>query len=62
MREKSVEALKNSVENTDLETIERGLFSALINALILNRAALDLQSGEDSRRESAISSLEELFQ
>tara|TARA_B100000482_G_scaffold2078_1_gene1925 strand:+ start:13124 stop:16489 length:3366 start_codon:yes stop_codon:yes gene_type:complete len=60
VREKSVEALKNSVENTDLETIERGLFSALINALILNRAALDLQSGEDSRRESAISSLEEL--
>lgn len=60
VREKSIEALKNSVENTDLETIERGLFGALINALILNRAALDLQSGEDSRREAAISALEEL--
>ncbi|MBK70320.1 MAG: hypothetical protein CMB53_02845 [Euryarchaeota archaeon] len=60
VREKSIEALTSSVESTDLETIERRLFEALVNALILNRAAVDLQSGESPRRESAISSLESL--
>ncbi len=61
VREKSIEALTNSVDNSDLETIERRLFEALVNALILNRAAVDLQSGEPPRRNSAISSLENLI-
>ena len=38
--------------------LERRLFEAVITALILNRAAVNLQNGEGSSRDQAISSLE----
>ena len=61
VRESSIEALGKSVETAHLDAIERRLFEALVSALILNRAALDLQIGEAPREESALASLESLI-
>ena len=61
VRESSIEALEKSVNAAHLDAIERRLFEALVSALILNRAALDLQIGEVSREEYALASLESLI-
>ena len=61
VRESSIEALGKSVNAAHLDAIERRLFEALVSALILNRAALDLQIGEVSREEYALASLESLI-
>jgi|ETNmetMinimDraft_21_1059911.scaffolds.fasta_scaffold00010_42 hypothetical protein len=60
VRESSIEALGKSVDAAHLDAIERRLFEALVSALVLNRAALDLQIGELAREESALTSLESL--
>ena len=61
VRENSIGALRKSVDGAQLEMVERRLFEALVSALILNRAALDLQSGEIAREGAALSSLEDLI-
>ena len=60
VKEVRIEKLKGSVVEADLSVLERRLFEAVINALVLNRAAVDLQNGDGERREQAISSLESL--
>jgi len=61
VKEVRIEKLVSSVEGADLTVLERRLFEAVINALILNRAAINLQNGDSNRREEAISSLEEII-
>ena len=61
VKEVRIEKLVSSVEGADLTVLERRLFEAVVNALILNRAAVNLQNGDSSRREEAISSLEEII-
>tara|TARA_Y100000991_G_scaffold105006_1_gene79152 strand:- start:2903 stop:4951 length:2049 start_codon:yes stop_codon:yes gene_type:complete len=58
VKEVRIEKLVNSVNDADLTLLERRLFEAVITALILNRAAVNLQNGEGSSRGQAISSLE----
>ena len=61
VKEVRIEKLVNSVKDADLTLLERRLFEAVITALILNRAAVNLQNGEGSRRDQAISSLESVI-
>ena len=61
VKEVRIEKLVGSVREADLTVLERRLFEAVINALILNRAAVNLQNGDSGRREEAISSLEEII-
>ena len=60
VRENRIESLELSVKNAELTYLERRLFSALLNSLRLNRAAMDLQSGVAERIESALHSLSAL--
>jgi hypothetical protein len=60
VRENRIESLQLSVKNAELTYLERRLFSALLNSLRLNRAAMDLQSGVAERIESALHSLSTL--
>ena len=60
VRENRIESLELSVKNAELTYLERRLFSALLNSLRLNRAAMDLQSGVAERIESALHSLNAL--
>jgi len=57
VRENRIETLEQAVINAELTYLERSLFSALLNALRLNRATMDLQSGMDERRETALEAL-----
>ncbi|MFL2959183.1 MAG: hypothetical protein ACJZ5P_03935 [Candidatus Thalassarchaeaceae archaeon] len=61
VKEVRIDKLVNSVNEADLTLLERRLFEAVINSLILNRAAIDLQNGDSSRREQAVSSLESVI-
>ena len=61
VKEIRIEKLVNSVNDADLTLLERRLFEAVITALILNRAAVNLQNGEGSGRDQAISSLESVI-
>ena len=60
VRENRIESLELSVKNAELTYLERRLFSALLNSLRLNRAAMDLQSGVAERIESSLHSLNAL--
>ncbi len=60
VKEVRIEKLITSVNEADLTVLERRLFEAVINALILNRAAINLQNGDSDRREEAVTSLEEI--
>jgi len=51
---KRLEVLRHSIQRADLNHLERGLFDALIDSLLLNRAAMDLQH---RRRQRAAESL-----
>ncbi len=51
---KRLEILRHSIQRADLNHLERGLFDALIDSLLLNRAAMDLQH---RRRRRAAESL-----
>jgi hypothetical protein len=42
---KSIQNLEHSIENADLGYLERQLFKSLGNSLILNRIAMDIESG-----------------
>lgn len=57
VREARIEDLRHSIEIAELTRLESRLFDALIDALLLNRAAMDLQSGVGEREESAAESL-----
>ncbi len=57
VRENRIETLEQAVINAQLTYLERSLFSALLNALRLNRATMDLQSGVAERTESALEAL-----
>ena len=59
--DRNIEALRKSVDAAQLDEIERSLFNALVGALILNRAAIDLQVGGPSRQESALATLESMI-
>ena len=61
VKEVRIEKLVNSVNDADLTLLERRLFEAVITALILNRAAVNLQNGEVYGRNQAISSLESVI-
>lgn len=61
VKEVRIEKLVASVKEASLTVLERRLFEAVINALILNRAAINLQNGNSDRREEAVSSLEEII-
>jgi len=61
VKEVRIEKLVNSVKDADLTLLERRLFEAVITALILNRAAVNLQNGEATSRDQAISSLESVI-
>ena len=61
VKEVRIEKLVKSVNDADLTLLERRLFEAVITALILNRAAVNLQNGEVSNRDQAISSLESVI-
>ena len=61
VKELRIEKLVNSVNDADLTALERLLFEAVINALILNRAAVNLQNGDLESRGQAVSSLETLI-
>ena len=51
---KRLDVLRHSIQRADLNHLERGLFDALIDSLLLNRAAMDLQH---RRRQRAAESL-----
>ena len=57
VRESKIENLRDSIQRADLTHLESRLFDALIVALLLNRAAMDLQIGVDERENSAVRSL-----
>ncbi len=54
---KRIEILGHSIKRADLSHLERKLFGALIDSLLLNRAAMDLQSGVAERERRATESL-----
>ena len=55
-----IESLNDSVINTDMTALDKRLFASLINSLYLNSAAMQLQSGNDEKYESALLTLERL--
>ena len=57
VEENRIERLEQSVEDANLTYLERSLFGVLINALRLNRATMDLQSGVKERGASAMEAL-----
>lgn len=57
VRENRIETLEQAVINAELTYLERSLFSALLNALRLNRATMDLQSGVEERAAAALQAL-----
>ena len=57
VRENRIETLEVTVMNAQLTYLERSLFTALVNALRLNRATMDLQSGIEERSDSALAAL-----
>ncbi len=59
--ERNIEALRKSVDAAQLDPIEGMLFDALVSALKLNRAAIDLQVGGTSSRESALATVESMI-
>ena len=52
--------LNDFVINTEMTTLNKRLFSSLINSLYLNSAAMQLQSGNDDKRSAALLTLERL--
>jgi len=55
VRESRIETLETTVRNAQLTYLERSLFTALVNALRLNRATMDLRLEE--RSDSALTAL-----
>ena len=55
-----IESLNDSVINTEMSALEKQLFASLINSLYLNSAAMQLQSGNEDKRDSALVTLERL--
>ncbi|MDB3871650.1 hypothetical protein N9318_04980 [Euryarchaeota archaeon] len=55
-----IESLSDFVINTEMTTLNKRLFSSLINSLYLNSAAMQLQSGNDDKRSAALLTLEQL--
>jgi uncharacterized LabA/DUF88 family protein len=55
-----IESLSDFVINTEMTTLNKRLFSSLINSLYLNSAAMQLQSGNDDKRSAALLTLERL--
>ena len=60
VRESKIGNLRDSIQRADLTHLERRLFDALIVALLLNRAAMDLQIGVGERESRAVQSLSRL--
>tara|TARA_B100000900_G_scaffold100448_1_gene83138 strand:- start:1815 stop:5180 length:3366 start_codon:yes stop_codon:yes gene_type:complete len=53
-------SLEESINNIDLSTLDRRLFGALIDSLYVNSSAMQLQSGNPEKKESALQTLERL--
>ena len=60
VRESKIENLQESIQRAELNHLEKRLFDALIIALRLNRAAMDLQIGVGERESRAVESLGQL--
>ena len=60
VRESKIENLQDSIKRADLNHLEKRLFDALIIALQLNRAAMDLQIGVGESESRAVESLGQL--
>jgi tetratricopeptide (TPR) repeat protein len=60
VKESLIESLEKSIQTADVSHLEARLFSALIDALYLNLAALGLQMGEVDKKESSIEIFEKL--
>ena len=60
VRESKIENLQDSIKRADLTHLEKRLFDALIIALHLNRATMDLQIGVGENKNRAVHSLNRL--
>ena len=60
VRESKIENLQDSIKRADLTHLEKRLFDALIIALYLNRASMDLQIGVGENKSRAVDSLNRL--
>ena len=49
VRTKTIQRLEESIEITELTYLERELFKSLTNSLLLNRVAMDVESGMSDR-------------
>ncbi|MFQ3344079.1 MAG: hypothetical protein ACI9EM_000606 [Candidatus Thalassarchaeaceae archaeon] len=62
VRPKTVERLIQSIENANITYLENALFQCLVDSLLLNRAAMDIESGMENRIQEANKVLSTLTQ